>query len=100
MKDEKVRERPWIMLVLWRQGRSSTMDGEVDAKYLSPLEQAIWSAKMEGASTLEIALKMFLYEAEVRRRLKMISHKVLAVPLMPGTLSSVHHTDSAPRPAA
>jgi hypothetical protein len=76
------------------------MDGEPDARCLSPLEQAIWSAKMEGASALEIALKTFLYDAEVRRRLKLISHKVLAVPHMPGRLSSGHHTNSAPRPAA
>jgi hypothetical protein len=76
------------------------MDGKADAKCLSPLEQAIWSAKMEGTSTLEIALKMFLYEAEVRRRLKRISYKILAVPHMPGSLTSGHHMSSAPRPAA
>ena len=76
------------------------MDGEADAKCLSPLEQAIWSAKMEGASTLEIALKTFLYEAEVRQRLKMITFKLLAVPQMRGGPSPGDHTDSAPRSAA
>jgi hypothetical protein len=76
------------------------MDDEMGSRHLSPLEQAIWSEKMEGASNLEIALKMFLYEAEVRQRLKMISCKLLAVPQMRGGPSPGDHTDSAPRSAA
>ena len=76
------------------------MDGESDARCLSPLEQAIWSEKMKGASNLEIALKMFLYEAAVRQRLKMISHKLRAVPQTRGGLSFGDHPDSAPKPAA
>jgi DNA-binding NarL/FixJ family response regulator len=80
-------------------GGPGTMDDEVNSKHLSPLEQAIWCEKMEGASNLEIALKMFLYEAEVKQRLKMISHKLLAVPQISGGPSG-DHTHSAPRPAA
>ncbi len=76
------------------------MDGETDSKCLSPLEQAIWSERMKGASSLEIALKMFLYEAAVRQRLKMISHKLRAVLQTRGGLSSGDHSDSAPKPAA
>jgi DNA-binding CsgD family transcriptional regulator len=76
------------------------MNGEVDSECLSPLERAIWSEKMEGASTLEIALKMLLYEDAVRQRLKMISRKLHAVPRTRGSLSSGDHADAAPRPAA
>jgi hypothetical protein len=76
------------------------MDDEMDSRHLSPLERAIWSEKMGGASNLEIALKMFLYEAEVRQRLKTISFKLLAVPQMRGGPSPGDHTDSAPRSAA
>jgi len=76
------------------------MDGETDSKCLSPLERAIWSEKMKGASHLEIALKMYLYEAAVRQRLKMISHKLRAVLRTRGGLSSGDNSDSAPRPAA
>ena len=76
------------------------MDGETDSKSLSRLEQAIWSEKMKGASNLEIALKMFLYEAAIRQRLKMISHKLRAVLQTRGGLSSGDHSDSAPKPAA
>lgn len=81
-------------------GGPGMMDDETDSKYLSPLELAIWSEKMKGASNLEIALKTFLYEAEVRQRLKMISHKLLAVPQIGGGPSAGDHTHSAPSPAA
>jgi DNA-binding NarL/FixJ family response regulator len=76
------------------------MNDATDSKCLSAFEQAIWSKKMEGASNLEIALEMFLYEAAVKQRLKVISHKLRAVPQTRGSLSSVDHADSAPRPAA
>ena len=81
-------------------GGPGTMNDETGSQYLSPLEQAIWSEKMKGASCLEIALKMFLYEAAVKQRLKMISHKLHAVPQTRGSLSSGDHADSPPRPAA
>ncbi len=76
------------------------MTDETGCKCLSPLERAIWSAKVEGASNLEIARKMFLYEATVKQRLKMISRKLHAVPQTRGTLSSGDHADSVPIPAA
>lgn len=76
------------------------MNDETDSQCLSPLEQAIWSEKMKGASLLEIALKMFLYEAAVKQRLKMISHKLHALPQTRGSLFSGDHANSPPRPAA
>jgi DNA-binding NarL/FixJ family response regulator len=81
-------------------GGPGTMNDEIDSQCLSRLEQAILSERMKGASNLEIALKMFLYEAEVKQRLKMISHKLHAVPQTRGSLSSGDHADSPPRPAA
>ena len=76
------------------------MGNEAGSKGLSPLEQAIWSDRVGGASTLEIALKTFLSEATVRQRLKMISRKLHAVPETRGNLSSGDRANSAPRPAA
>ena len=76
------------------------MNDETDSQCLSPLEQAIWSEKMKGATYLEIALKMFLYEAAVKQRLKMISLKLHALPQTRGSLSSGDHPNSPPRPAA
>ena len=76
------------------------MNDKIDSQCLSPLERAIWSERMKGASNLEIAQKMFLYEAEVKQRLKMISHKFHAAPQTRGSLSSGDHADSPPRPAA
>ena len=76
------------------------MNDEIDSQCLSQLEQVIWSERMKVASNLEIALKMFLYEAEVKQRLKMISHKLHAMPKTRGSLSSGHHADSPHRPAA
>jgi DNA-binding CsgD family transcriptional regulator len=56
--------------------RRRPLDPGADLECFSALERAIWSETAKGASPLEVALKLLLYEDVVRRHLQTISEKL------------------------